>query len=128
MKKIKIGLQILLYVISHGFNSSVFQNDPLQYILVGFILTSTYLLWKEASIDILCRSIMIICILEGLIIYGINASNINLQETIREYITQNWALPIIILSSLIIMLLKKIIKKLPNNRNTSKSKNNQIHI
>lgn len=112
MKKyLKIGLQILLYVISHGFNSSVFQNNPLQYILVGFILISTYFLWKEASTDIFHRSIMIICILEGLIIYGINASNINLQETIREYITQNGALPLIILTTLIAMLLKKIIKK-----------------
>ena len=110
-KYLKIGLQILLYVISHGFNSSVFQNGPLQYILVGFILISTYFLWKEASSDILQRSIMIICILEGLIIYGINASNINLQETLTAYINQNWALPVIILITLIGMFLKKIIKK-----------------
>ena len=110
-KYLKIGLQILLYVISHGFNSSVFQNGTLQYILVGFILISTYFLWKEATTDILQRSIMIICILEGLKIYGINASNINLQETIREYLTQNGALPLIILTTLIAMLLKKLINK-----------------
>lgn len=111
MKKyLKVSLQILLYVISHGFNSSVFQNGPLQYIFVGIILICTYFLWKEAGINILGRSIMIICILEGLIIYGINASNINLQETFREYITRNWALPIIILTTLITMLLKKMIK------------------
>jgi hypothetical protein len=109
MKKIKIGLQILLYVISHGFNSSVFQNGTLQYILISCILISTYLLWKDASIVILCRSIMIICILEGLIIYGINASNINLQETFREYIIQNWTLPIIMLSTLIIIILSTLI-------------------
>ena len=121
MKKyLKIGLQILLYVISHGFNSSVFQNGPLQYIFVSIILICTYFLWKEASIEILGRSIVIICILEGLIIYGILASNINLQETIREYITQNWALPIIILTTLIAMLLKKIIK---NYQTRSKHQN-----
>lgn len=123
MKKyLKIGLQILLYVISHGFNSSVFQNGPLQYILVGFILISTYFLWKEASTDILHRSIMIICILEGLIIYGINASNINLQETFREYINQNWALPIIILTTLIVILLKKIIKNYQIKQKNQKNK------
>jgi len=111
MKKyLKIGLQILLFVISHGFNSSVFQNGLLQYILVGIILICTYFLWKEASVGILGRSIMLICIIEGLIIYGLVASNINLQETIRDYITQNWALPIIILTTLIVMLLIKIIK------------------
>lgn len=109
-KKLNIVLQILLYVISHGFNSFVCQTNPLEYILVGFILISTYILWKEASTDILGRSILIICILEGLIIYGINASNINLQETFREYLTQNGTLPLFIIITLILMIFKKIIQ------------------
>lgn len=112
MKKyLKVGLQFLLCVLSHGFNSSVFEYAPLQYLLIFIVLVSTYLLWKEATIDILSRSIMIIFIIEGIMIYDINSSNINLQETLTAYIKQNWALPVIILITLIGMLLKKFIKK-----------------
>jgi hypothetical protein len=112
MKKyLKIGLQILLCVFSHSLNSSVFEYAPLQYLFIIIVLVSTYLLWKEATIDILSRSIMIISIIEGLMIYVIDASNVNLQETLRDYINQYWALPVIILITLSGMLLQKIIKR-----------------
>lgn len=101
----------MLYVISHAFNSTVFEYGPVQYLLIGIILTSTYFLWREASIEVLGRSIVIFLILEGIILYITNESNINLQETLREYVTQNWALPIIILTTLSLMLMKKVFKK-----------------
>lgn len=115
MKKgIRITLQIILYILSHGILivSHEFPNDLMGIIVVSlFVGLSTYFLWNKTSKKIIINTILIFLISEILMLMGGEGVDISQKSSFYFSTLVHWLLPFIMIMVLIFLLIKILIYK-----------------
>jgi large-conductance mechanosensitive channel len=115
MKKgIRITLQIILYILSHGILivSHEFPNDLMGIIVVSlFVGLSTYFLWNKTSKKIIINTILIFLVSEILMLMGGEGVDISQKSSFYFSTLVHWLLPFIMIMVLIFLLIKILIYK-----------------
>lgn len=119
MKKgIRITLQIILYILSHGILivSHEFPNDLMGIIVVSlFVGLSTYFLWNKTSKRTIINTIIIFLVSEILMLMGGEGVDISQKSNFYFSTLVHWLLPFIMILVLLFLLIKVIFYKNTND-------------
>ncbi len=119
MKKgIRITLQIILYILSHGILivSHEFPNDLMGIIVVSlFVGLSTYFLWNKTSKRTIINTIIIFLVSEILMLMGGEGVDISQKSNFYFSTLVHWLLPFIMILVLLFLLTKVIFYKNTND-------------
>jgi hypothetical protein len=120
MKKwIRITLQILLYIMSHGVLvlSDLFPNSTLGIIVVSVLYCiSTYYLWRKTTINTMVVSIIILLILEFIMINGYDGIGIKNKSEIHFKSMVNWLPPLLMVVTILTLIIRHLFKKKENEK------------
>lgn len=115
MKKwIRIILQTLLYIISHGslVLSELLPNTTVGQIIVLLVFCiSTYYLWNKTTINTMISSIITIIIIEFLILYGHDGTDVyqKSEQYFKSLVT--WLVPLGIVLTILSLVVKHLFTK-----------------